>query len=223
MRAPTRAGLAARIDATLLAPAATDEDVAALCREATRQGVAAVCVSPARLPLPAGALGPGIGVCAVAGFPSGASRPEVKAAEAAQAVTDGATEVDMVLDLGRVKAGQWARVLTDVAAVRAVTPEPVVLKVICESAALTEDELVRACETAEAAGADFVKTSTGFSPAGGASEAAVRVMSRTVGGRLGVKASGGIRDTATALGMLEAGATRLGLSAVEAVLAGLPD
>jgi deoxyribose-phosphate aldolase len=219
----TRAELAATIDATLLAPAATDDDVAALCADATRLRVAAVCVSPARLPLPTRALGPDVGICTVAGFPSGASRPEIKAAEAAQAVTDGANEIDMVLDLGRVRAGQWARVLADVAAVRAVVPDPGVLKVICESAALTETELVRACETAETAGADYVKTSTGFSPAGGATVAAVQTMARTVGGRLGVKASGGIRDTATALAMLEAGATRLGLSAVEAVLAGLPE
>ena len=222
MTAPvTRDRLAAMIDHTLLTPGATAADVAALCATASRLAVAAVCVSPARLPLPAGALRPGIAVCTVVGFPSGAVRPRVKAVEADQAVADGATEVDMVLDLGLVKAGQWSAVEAEVAAVRAAAPSPVLLKVICEAAALTPAELADACRASESAGADFVKTSTGFSPAGGASVDAVRLMAATVGGRLGVKASGGIRETAAALAMVEAGATRLGLSATEAVLSGL--
>ncbi len=223
MTAPlTRAALAAMVDHTLLKPEATDADVAALCATASRLGVAAVCVSPSRLPLPAGALRPGIAVCTVVGFPSCAHRPQVKAAEAAQAVRDLATEVDMVLDLGRVEAGDWPGVEAEVAAVRAAAPAPVLLKVICDAAALTPAELADACRAAEAAGADFVKTSTGFSPSGGATVEAVRLMATAVGGRLGVKASGGIRDSATALAMVQAGATRLGLSGTETVLAGLP-
>jgi deoxyribose-phosphate aldolase len=216
-----RSDLARMIDHTLLAPTATAADVDALCREASELGVAAVCVSPARLPVPAGALAEGIAVCTVVGFPSGAHRTPVKAAEAAQAVADGAGEVDMVIDLGAATAGRWSDVEADIAAVRAEVPTGSVLKVIIESAALgTEDAIEAACRAAEAAGADFVKTSTGFHPAGGASVEAVATMARTVGGRLGVKASGGIRDAATALAMVEAGATRLGCSASRAILDG---
>jgi len=126
----------------------------------------------------------------------------------------------MVIDLGLVKAGSLDATQAEIAAVRAAVPAPKVLKVIIESAALTDEEIVAACKAAEAAGADFVKTSTGFHPAGGASTHAVELMARTVGGRLGVKASGGIRDWATAVAMVEAGATRLGLSGTAAVLAG---
>jgi deoxyribose-phosphate aldolase len=135
-------------------------------------------------------------------------------------VADGADEVDMVIDLGLVKAGSLDATRAEIAAVRASVPAPKVLKVIIESAALTDDEIVAACQAAEAAGADFVKTSTGFHPAGGASAHAVALMAQTVGGRLGVKASGGIRDWDTAVAMVEAGATRLGLSGTAAVLAG---
>jgi deoxyribose-phosphate aldolase len=213
----TRAELASRIDHTLLRPEATDEQVAALCAEAEELGAYSVCVSPARLPLRPLR---GVAVCTVVGFPSGAVHPQVKAAEAAQAVRDGAVEVDMVVDLGRVRAGDWDAVEADVRGV--VEASGVLVKVILESAALTRDELVEACRASEGGGAQFVKTSTGFHPAGGASVEAVRVMADTVGGRLGVKASGGIRDTATALAMLDAGATRLGLSGTRAVLDGLP-
>jgi deoxyribose-phosphate aldolase len=213
---PTRAQLAARIDHTLLKPEATDEQVAALCAEAEELGTFSVCVSPARLPLrPL----EGVVVCTVVGFPSGAVQPEVKAAEAARAVRDGAREVDVVVDLGKVKAGDWDAVEADVRGV--CDAGGVLVKVILESAALTRDELVEACRASERGGAGFVKTSTGFHPAGGASVEAVRTMAATVGGRLGVKASGGIRDTATALAMLDAGATRLGLSGTRAVLDGL--
>lgn len=217
-----RARLARIVDHTLLRPEATRADVAALVVEATELGVLAVCVSPSRLPieLPTGAARPL--VATVCGFPTGAHHPEVKAAEAARAVADGADEVDMVLDLAAVRSGAWADVEADVAAVRAVVTPPRVLKVIIESAVLTDAEVVAACLAAEAAGADFVKTSTGFHPAGGASEHAVRLMAATVGGRLGVKASGGIRTTSAALAMVRAGATRLGLSGTAAVLAGLP-
>lgn len=214
---PTRSELAARIDHTLLRPEATDEQVAALCREAEELGTFSVCVSPVRLPLRTAVV-----VCAVVGFPSGAHATTVKAAEAQRAVRDGAREVDMVIDLGRASAGDWDAVEADVAAVCRASGADTLVKVILETAALTGEQIVQACRASERAGAAYVKTSTGFHPAGGASEDAVRLMAQTVGGRLGVKASGGIRDTATALAMLDAGATRLGLSASRAVLAGLP-
>lgn len=218
-----RAGLARIIDHTLLAPEATPADVEALCAEAVELGVGAICVSPSRLPLAEGLLPPSIAVATVIGFPSGAHRPNSKAAEAAQAVDDGATELDMVMDLGAAAAGQWGHVEAEVAAVCAVAPTGLVVKVIIESAWLgTDDRIVAACRAAEAGGASFVKTSTGFHKAGGASLHAVQVMSATVGDDLGVKASGGIRDTSTALAMVEAGATRLGLSASRAVLDGMP-
>ena len=215
-----RVQLAAMIDHTLLRPEATAEDVIALCEEATDLGVAAVCVSPSHLPITEG-LGVGIDICAVIGFPSGAHQPAVKAHEAEVAIDAGATEVDMVINLGLAVAEHWEAVREDIAAVRASTPDSVLLKVIIESAVLTDDQIVAACHAAEAAGADYVKTSTGFHPAGGASVAAVRLMAATVGPRLGVKASGGIRDSATALAMVEAGATRLGCSASRAILDGL--
>lgn len=214
----SRAALAAYVDHTLLRPGATDAQVAELCAEGARLGVRAVCVSPARLPVQ---VVPGLLVATVCGFPSGAVRPGVKAAEAAQALADGADEVDVVMDLGLALAGAWDRVEAELAAVRAALPAPAVLKVIVESAALDDAALGTACRVAEAAGADFVKTSTGFHPAGGATAPAVRLMARTVGGRLGVKASGGIRTTAAALALIEAGATRLGLSGTAEVLAGL--
>ena len=217
--ARTRSGLAARIDHTLLAPEATADDVVALCEEATDLGVAAVCVSPSHLPITEG-LGVGIGIATVIGFPSGAHQPAVKAHEAEVAVDAGATELDMVVNLGLVKAGEWLATGDDISAVREAA-RSVVLKVIVESACLTGEELVEACRVAEGAGADYVKTSTGFHPAGGASVAAVRTMHATVGGRLGIKASGGIRDATTALAMLDAGATRLGCSATRAILDGL--
>ena len=213
-----RSTLAARVDHTLLAPEATAEDVVALCEEATDLGVAAVCVSPSHLPITDG-LGVGIGIATVIGFPSGAHQPAVKAHEAEVAVDAGATELDVVMNLGLAKAGAWLALGDDIGAVRTTTQ--VVLKVILETACLTDAELVEACRVAEAAGADYVKTSTGFHPAGGASLGAVRLMHATVGGRLGIKASGGIRDAATALAMLDAGATRLGCSATRAVLDGV--
>lgn len=219
MSAPTRTELAAMVDHTLLKPEATPAQVAALVAEARALGVLAVCVSPSVLPL-TGA--DGLVVATVVGFPSGKHHGEVKAAEAALAVRHGADEVDMVIDVGAALAGDVAGVQADIAAVRAAAPAPTVLKVIVESALLDDDTLVAVCRAAEAAGADFVKTSTGFHPAGGASEHAVALMAATVGGRLGVKASGGIRTTEAALAMVAAGATRLGLSGSAAVLDGLP-
>jgi len=218
----TRAELAAMIDHTLLAPEATADDVIALCREAQELGVWSVCVSPSLAGVAAGQLtDSGVRVSAVVGFPAGAHRPEVKRTEAARAIADGADELDVVMSLGLAKAGEWDRVRTELASVRESVDGSVVLKVILESALLAPDEIVAACRTAEAAGAQFVKTSTGFHPAGGASESAVRLMAETVGTRLGVKASGGIRSSDVALSMVAAGATRLGLSSTRTVLDGL--
>lgn len=217
-------GLARLVDHTLLKPEATRADVEALVAEGVRLGVYSVCVSPSFLPLeiPVGLDGaPDLLVATVCGFPSGKHHSDVKAAEAARAVRDGADEVDMVIDVGAAKAGRFADVRQDIATVRAAVPAPTVLKVIIESAALTDSEIVLVCEAAVEAGADFVKTSTGFHPAGGATVHAVRLMADAVEGRLGVKASGGIRTAADALAMVEAGATRLGLSGTAAVLAGV--
>jgi deoxyribose-phosphate aldolase len=214
----TRETLARTVDHTLLKPEATGADVAALAAEAAELGAFSICVSPSRLPV---RVAPGLAVCTVVGFPSGAHDSEIKAAEAARAVHRGATEVDMVIDLGRAVSGDWDAVEADVAAVAAACGG-VLLKVILETAALTPEQIAEACRRSAAGGAQFVKTSTGFHPSGGASVEAVRLMRETVGDLLGVKASGGIRDTATALAMLEAGASRLGLSGTRAVLAGMP-
>lgn len=216
-----RAGLASIIDHMLLAPDATPGQIAMFCGEATALGVGAVCVAPNRLPLPANALPDGIGVASVVGFPSGAHRRELKAAEAHQAVADGATEVDVVIDLGLAAAGLWSRIADDLVVVRAAVPAPVVLKVVIEAAILDDDAIVAACGAAEDAGADFIETSTGFHPAGGASPVAVELMAATVDGRLGLKAAGGINDARTAVAMVDAGATRLGCSATREVLDGL--
>ncbi|PYG00579.1 deoxyribose-phosphate aldolase [Georgenia satyanarayanai] len=216
----TRHAVAQMIDHTLLKPEATREQVAALVADARELGVLAVCVSPSQLPLEGAE---GLVVATVCGFPSGAHHSEVKAAEAARAVADGADEVDMVINLGEALAGNWAAVEADIAAVRAAVPAPAVLKVIIESAALDDEQIIAACRASESAGADFVKTSTGFHPTGGASVHAVELMARTVDGRLGVKASGGIRDAAAAQAMIEAGATRLGLSGSASVLDGFQD
>lgn len=222
-----RADVAARIDHTLLKPEATEADVVSLVREAAELGVFAVCVSPPMVPAAKAACPPGLAVATVAGFPSGKHLSAVKADEARRAAAAGADEVDMVIDVGAAVAGDVDAVRADIAAVRAALPEGVLLKVIVESAALLslagEQTLVGVCRAAEAAGADFVKTSTGFHPCGGASVRAVEIMAATVGPRLGLKASGGIRTATDAIAMLDAGATRLGLSGSRAVLDGLPD
>lgn len=213
----SRAAMARLVDHTLLAPGATRDDVAALAVEAAALGTYSICVSPSMLPVTTDA---SVKVATVCGFPSGKHTPQVKAAEAAEAVRNGADEVDMVIDIGALKAGGASHTADEILIVRQAVPHPVVLKVIIESAALTDDEIVAACRAAEQSGADFVKTSTGFHPAGGASVHAVELMARTVGDRLGVKASGGIRDWDAAWAMVSAGATRLGLSGTRAVLEG---
>ncbi|WP_127130438.1 deoxyribose-phosphate aldolase [Georgenia sp. SYP-B2076] len=217
---PTRSEVARMVDHTLLKPESTAADVAALVAEARELGAYSVCVSPNQLPLTDTG---DVLVATVCGFPSGAHHADVKAAEAARSAADGADEVDMVINLALATTGQYDAVHDEIAAVRAAAPAPVVLKVIIESAVLSDEQIVAVCQAAEAAGADFVKTSTGFHPAGGASAHAVELMARTVGGRLGVKASGGIRTTEAALEMIGAGATRLGLSGTAAVLGGLSD
>jgi deoxyribose-phosphate aldolase len=211
------AELARLIDHTLLRPDATPEDVTALVAEAVSLGVYAVCISPSMLPLAAPAT---LRVATVCGFPSGAHTLDAKVVEATEAVANGADEVDMVIDAGHVAAARFNLVAAEIAAVRAVVPAPRILKVIIESATLSDSEIVACCESAVESGADFVKTSTGFSAAGGASVHAVRLMASTVAGRAGVKASGGIRTWDDAIAMVDAGATRLGVSATAAILAG---
>lgn len=204
--------LAAAIDHTLLRPEATAADIRALAAEARAHRFAAACVNSVWVPLVADLLaGSGVRVAAVAGFPLGAMATAAKAAETRIAVAAGATEIDMVISLGHAKAGQWEAVEDDIRAVVEAAGGAAV-KAILETAALTPEETVRACEAARAAGAAFVKTSTGFHPAGGATVEAVRLMRATVGPAMGVKASGGIRTLAAALAMLEAGANRLGTS-----------
>ncbi len=215
-----RTDVARMIDHTLLKPEATTSDVMRLVEEAADLGTYSVCVSPSMLPL---RTPEGLKVACVVGFPSGAVKPEVKAFEAAKAVVDGVDEVDMVIDIALVKEGKAEELQAEIKAVRDVVPAPRILKVIIESAALTDDEIVMACTASKAAGADFVKTSTGFHPAGGASTHAVALMRSTVGPDMGVKASGGIRDAQTALAMINAGASRLGVSATTAILADLQD
>jgi deoxyribose-phosphate aldolase len=224
----TRAELAKLVDHTLLKPEATADDVAAAVAEAVELGVFAVCVSPSMVPPAAVALPADGGpvIAAVAGFPSGKHLTAIKAEESALAVAAGAAEIDMVIDVGAALAGDIDGVREDIAGVRAAVPDAT-LKVIVESAALLNlpgggaATLAAVCRAAQEAGADFVKTSTGFHPTGGASVTAVELMAASVGGRLGIKASGGIRTAADALEMLQAGATRLGLSGTRAVLAGL--
>ncbi|MDR1355599.1 MAG: deoxyribose-phosphate aldolase [Propionibacteriaceae bacterium] len=216
----TAAALAKYIDHTLLAVDATCDQVADLAAEAIRLGTFSICISPAMLPVttPLGA----VLLATVCGFPSGKHAPEVKAAEAALACAAGADEVDMVIDIGLAKVGNFAGLVGEIAAVRDAVPNDRLLKVIIESAALSDEQIVLACQAAVQAGAQFVKTSTGFHPAGGATTHAVSLMRATVGAEVGVKASGGIRDYATAVAMIEAGATRLGCSASAAILAAAP-
>ena len=208
---------ASLIDHTLLAPDATAGQVSSLCREAIQNDFLTVCVSPTRVAQAARELtGHPTLVCTVVGFPSGAQLPSVKAFETAAAVADGADEIDMVISLGAVKDGDWERVRADIAAVVAASGDALV-KVILETVLLSDAEITAACEASEQAGADFVKTSTGFA-SGGASVEAVALMRAAVGDRLGVKASGGIRTAETFRSMVDAGASRIGASAGSALL-----
>ena len=219
----TRAVVARMIDDTLLEPEATDEDVARLAEEAGRLGVHAICISPSRLPLAPGVLAAGTAVAVVVGFPSGAHPTAVKVAEAAAGVAAGANEIDMVIDLGAAMDNRWTKATAEVAAVRAAIGPSVVLKAIIETALIGPDRIAPASLAAEAGGADFVKTSTGFHPAGGATVQAVAAIAAAVGGRLGIKAAGGIRTADEALAMIAAGATRIGTSHTAAILNGVHD
>ena len=203
--------IAALIDHTLLLPEATPEMVARLCREAVARGFYAVCVAPVFVKHARESLaGSGVKVCTVIGFPAGMNLTDVKVLETQRAIQHGADELDMVMNIGAAKAGDWEQVGNDVAGVVNRAGGKTV-KVILETCLLTDEEKLRACKVCVAAGAGFVKTSTGFSR-NGATEADVRLLRAAVGDDAGVKASGGIRDYATACRMIEAGATRLGTS-----------
>ena len=220
----TRAQVAALVDHTLLKPEATVADVEKLVAAPADLGVFSVCVSPSLVATAAAAAPPQLAVAAVSGFPSGKHLAEIKARESQLAVAAGAGEIDMVIDVGTALTKDLGATAAEIAAVRAAVPSAT-LKVIVESAALLEfagEELLQdVCRVAVSAGADFVKTSTGFHPSGGASIRAVELMARAVGDGVGVKASGGIRTAEAAVAMLDAGATRLGLSGTRAVLDGL--
>jgi deoxyribose-phosphate aldolase len=210
--APT--GVASMIDHTLLKPEATSADIEKLCREAAEFHFATVCVNPAWVALAASRLrGTGVGVCSVVGFPLGATTADVKHYETRRAIFDGATEIDMVINVGALKSGDLRTVERDIESV--VDPCRqcgVVSKVIIEAALLSDDEKVAACTLSKGAGADFVKTSTGFGP-GGATAADVALMRRVVGADMGIKAAGGVRDLEGLKAMVAAGATRVGASA----------
>ncbi|MEJ7625043.1 MAG: deoxyribose-phosphate aldolase [Pyrinomonadaceae bacterium] len=204
---------ASLIDHTLLKPEATESDVKKLCDEAAQFGFASVCVNPGWVKKAVGFLkGTGVPVCTVIGFPLGATLPDVKAYEARRAIFDGAREVDMVINIGALKSGDDCTVEDDIrAVVDAAHDSGTLCKVIIETALLTDEEKVRACLAAKNAGADFVKTSTGFAK-GGATANDVALMRHTVGRDIGVKASGGVKGIDDARAMFEAGATRIGAS-----------
>lgn len=215
----TKLELAKMIDHTLLKPNATAEQIQKLCAEAVEHHFCSVCVNSGRAALAKECIaGSDVKLCVVVGFPLGCS--VTKAAEAKAMAELGADEIDMVLDVGLAKDGDWAAVEADIRAVRAACPEQA-LKVILETCLLTKDEIIKACEAAKNAGADFVKTSTGFST-GGATAEDVALMKQSAGG-LPVKASGGIHSYEEAMEMIEAGASRIGASAGIAILSGLED
>jgi deoxyribose-phosphate aldolase len=208
------ADIASMIDHTLLRPDATRQAIEELCREAAQFGFAAVCVNPVWVRACARLLaGSPVRVCSVVGFPLGATTADVKEYETRRAIFDGACEIDMVINVGALKSGELRAVERDIEAVTAPCRESGALsKVIIEAALLTDDEKVAACTVAKAAGADFVKTSTGFGP-GGATASDVALMRRVVGAEMGVKAAGGVRDLQSVQAMIAAGATRVGASA----------
>ena len=210
--------LAKYIDHTLLKPDATEAQIEQLCAEAREYGFASVCVNSCYASLAARLLaGSDVAVCCVIGFPLGAATTAAKAFEAADAAQNGATEIDMVINVGAAKDGRWDDVEADIAGVAAAIEGKALLKVIIETCLLTDAEKIEACQAAVRAGADFVKTSTGFSKAG-ATAADVALMRKTVGPEIGVKAAGGIRTYADAMAMIEAGASRIGASAGIAIL-----
>jgi deoxyribose-phosphate aldolase len=220
----TREQVAKLIDHAVLKPVQTGKDVlaaAAMCRE---RGVGNLCVRPTDAALAVKALrGSATTVAVVVGFPHGSNRPEAKALEAKLAIEDGVQEIDMVMNIGKFMSGDYAFVQKDIEAVTAVArPKGVLVKVILETCYLTPEQVATACKLAEAAGANFVKTSTGFAD-GGATPEVIDVMLKTVGKTMGVKASGGVRTWETAVGYLRQGCKRLGVGATEKVLDGAPD
>jgi deoxyribose-phosphate aldolase len=214
-------GVAGFIDHTMLKPDATRAEIEKLCREAAEFHFATVCVNPVWVSLCASLLkGSGVGVCSVVGFPLGATTPDVKAYETRRAIFDGAREIDMVINIGALKSGDVRLVEKDIDAVASVCRHTgATSKVIIEAALLTDDEKITACTLAKAAGADYVKTSTGFGP-GGATVADVALMRRVVGPEMGVKAAGGVRDLEGLQAMVAAGATRVGASAGVKIVTG---
>ncbi|QDS34914.1 deoxyribose-phosphate aldolase [Brevibacillus brevis] len=207
------------IDHTLLKPDATQEMIDKLCQEAREHDFMSVCVNPYWVKRSAELLaGSDVKVCTVIGFPLGASTIESKAAETRDAIANGATEVDMVLNVGALKSGDLETVKKDIAAVKQAAGD-ILLKVILETCLLTEEEKVVACKLSVEAGADYVKTSTGFS-IGGATVEDISLMRKTVGPNVGVKASGGVRDGEAAVAMIEAGASRVGTSSGVSIVTG---
>lgn len=205
--------LARYIDHTVLKPDAKENDVIKICKEALEYKFASVCINPSHVKLVHSLLqGTEVKVCTVVGFPLGATTKETKAFEASQAIDDGATEVDMVINVGALKSGKLDVVEEDIRTVAEACKGKALLKVIIETCLLTDEEKATACTLSKKAGADFVKTSTGFST-GGATAEDIALMRKTVGPEMGVKASGGIRNLDSALKMIEAGATRIGASA----------
>lgn len=221
-RAEVLMRLARMIDHTLLKPEATREHIRRLCAEARLYGFASVCVNPCYVALAAEELaGSSVKVCTVVGFPLGANRTSVKVREALQAIEDGAAELDMVQNVGLLKSGAYEEVEADIrAVVEAAHAEGALLKVIIETALLTDEEKVTACLLARNAGADFVKTSTGWA-SGGATPEDVALMRRVVGPQMGVKASGGVRTWQQAEALIRSGADRIGTSASVQILQGL--
>ncbi|HKU01925.1 MAG TPA: deoxyribose-phosphate aldolase [Arthrobacter sp.] len=215
------ADIASYIDHTLLKPEASEADVLKVCAEAAEYGFKSVCVNPVWVKTVATALrGSGVLTCSVVGFPLGATPTDVKSFEARGAVLDGAAEVDMVINIAAARAGDKGALAEDIAAVaETVHAGGAILKVIIETALLTDEQKVLACQAAVEAGADFVKTSTGFN-GGGATVEDVALMRRTVGPEVGVKASGGVRSLADAQAMIAAGATRIGASSGIAIVKG---
>lgn len=212
------------IDSTIVKPIATKSEIEKLCKEAVQYGFGCVCVNPVYVKFAAGLLkGSNVKVCSTIGFPFGTTLPEIKALEAIKAVEDGANELDMVINLSALKSGDYEAVKQDIAAVVDVKrlSKEIIVKVIIETVHLTKDEKIIACKLAKEAGADFVKTSTGFFGKGATVED-VRLMRQTVGKDMGVKAAGGIRTYADAIAMIEAGANRIGTSAAVAIIKGTP-
>ena len=212
--------IASYIDHTILKPQATVEQVIKICDEAKQYSFASVCVNPMHTSLVADEVqGTDVKVCVVVGFPLGANTTGIKQAETIDVIALGAQEVDMVINIGAVKEANWELVERDIKAVVDAAKGKAIVKVILETCLLTDDEKIKACEISKKVGADFVKTSTGFST-GGATVEDIVLMRKTVGPHMGVKASGGVRDYETAATMINAGATRIGASAGIAIVEG---